>query len=275
VSGDVVQAFAMLLVVAWAALLIWFRLVRSGRVSGWTPPTRAVVGTGAATLLLAAASSIADRIADAGLGPTGADATVRAFALDHRTAPITVLSDVLDGVGGTVAMGVLAVVAAGLFLRRGHRFEAGLVLAAAAVGAALVAGLKLVYARPRPPVSGWLITESGFSLPSGHALGATVVVGVVVVVSWSVMRRGRARVAVLALGAGFVVATGASRVYLGVHWATDVLAGWMIGSACIALCFVALAVHGGGHAPLRTTPPLLLTSGDGAPGAGEPSGRAA
>jgi membrane-associated phospholipid phosphatase len=274
VSGDVVQAVAILLVVGWAAILVRFRLVRSGRAAGWSPPTRAVAGTGVATVLLAAASSIADRIADAGLGPTALDATVRAFALDHRTGPLTVVSDVLDGVAGTVAMGALAVAAAGLLWRR-HRFEAGLVLAAAAVGAALVAGLKLVYARPRPPMTGWLITESGFSLPSGHALGATVVVGVVVVVSWSVMSRGPARVTVLGFGALFVLATGASRVYLGVHWTTDVLEGWMFGSACIALCIVALAVHRRGPATLRTDPALLSTSGGNAPGAGEPPRRAA
>jgi len=82
------------------------------------------------------------------------------------------------------------------------------------------------------------LSETNESFPSGHALASAAILGVVLVVLLPL--RGRAtRIGVL-LGVGlFVVAIGLSRLYLGVHWATDVLGGWVTGLAWLALCLTA------------------------------------
>jgi membrane-associated phospholipid phosphatase len=81
--------------------------------------------------------------------------------------------------------------------------------------------LSRVIARPRPPAAGWLTEPEGFSLPSKHTTLAALTAGVLA--GQSRRGRGPGRAAALLAAAG----VGASRVYLGVHWPTDVLAGWL------------------------------------------------
>jgi undecaprenyl-diphosphatase len=211
---------------------------------------RVLALTGLATVLVALPAAVGDEIVDAGRGPTALDSTIEAVVVTHRTPGATAVAALLDLAAGTVPLALLAAGVAALLAWRGRRFEAALVLGATATAGALIYLLKLVYARPRPPLALRLIPESGFSLPSGHALGSTVVVGVLAVVGWSLLQ-GVARAALVTAAALLVVATGVSRVYLGVHWSTDVLAGWMVGGACVALASTALVLrHAGAHAPV-------------------------
>jgi undecaprenyl-diphosphatase len=73
------------------------------------------------------------------------------------------------------------------------------------------------------------------SLPSGHATMATVVIGTLVVLAWA-GRSVRARVVMTVAAVLWVGAVGATRIYLGAHWFSDVVAGWLVGSAWLALC---------------------------------------
>lgn len=94
----------------------------------------------------------------------------------------------------------------------------------AAVGLANICShvLKDVIRRPRPPEELRMVHETNFSMPSGHAVGAAAFA---VVITWIAARRW----AVLAwLLTGLV---GASRIYVHVHWPTDVLVGWVLGAA--------------------------------------------
>jgi len=120
-----------------------------------------------------------------------------------------------------------------LVLRR-HRLEAALVLSAPAAAGVLGHGTKLGYARARPPVSGHLVAVTDSSLPSGHTLDATIVLGVLAVVAVSLLRHAGVRTAVVVAACVGIAVAGAARVYLGVHWATDVLAGWLLGGAWVA-----------------------------------------
>jgi undecaprenyl-diphosphatase len=93
----------------------------------------------------------------------------------------------------------------------------------------VVAAVKLLVSRPRPPSGDALTQASGFSFPSGHAATAVAVYAVLTLL---LARRccGRTRIAVALAGALVVLAVGASRVYLGVHYPTDVVAGWLTGA---------------------------------------------
>jgi undecaprenyl-diphosphatase len=109
----------------------------------------------------------------------------------------------------------------------------------AMAGASLVFRLlKVFFDRARPPLADRLVAETNESLPSGHATMSTVVVGTIVVLAWA-GRGVLARAAMVAAAAAWIGAVGATRVYLGVHWVSDVLAGWAVGAAWLALCVTA------------------------------------
>jgi undecaprenyl-diphosphatase len=115
-------------------------------------------------------------------------------------------------------------------LRRGERREA-VAWVAVGLAAALVPELmKVAVARPRPTLWPWLIPTSGYAFPSGHAVAAAAFYPLL---GWLALRargRGRGR-AGYGLGLAVGVFVGLGRLYVGVHWPSDVLAGWAIGAA--------------------------------------------
>ncbi len=117
------------------------------------------------------------------------------------------------------------------------------IAAAAAIGLGALANstMKLVVARPRPDLLTPIVVEPGYSFPSGHSLSAMVAYGVIaVLVARSGMPR-PARVGIIGLLAALVALVGLSRVYLGVHYPTDVIGGWLMGFAWVTL-FAAASV---------------------------------
>src|SRR6478752_9078796 len=151
-------------------------------------------------------------------GLTAIDPIVWQWMVDHRTPAMTTLAIVVTEVGSTVSMTIIALVTIGYLLIKRRRGDAVLVAVVAAGAGLLVRVGKATVGRERPPVEYRLVTETNESFPSGHALASAAILGVV-------------------LGVGlFVVAIGLSRLYLGVHWATDVLAGWVTGLAWLTLC---------------------------------------
>lgn len=100
-------------------------------------------------------------------------------------------------------------------------------------------GFKLLVARQRPELLEPVVVEHGFSFPSGHSALGMVAYGVVAVLVWrSTLPRAARTTSVIALGA-LIVLIGVSRVYLGVHYPTDVLAGWTTG-AVVVLVYAAV-----------------------------------
>jgi undecaprenyl-diphosphatase len=257
------QWVATVLALIWAGAVAHAEAVRRGRVVGPAVRNGVLAALGVAVLRFGLQTALADRIDDAGRGATPLDAALWSAAVHDRTPALTAVAEILNVAGGLVALGSLAALAAGVLLRRGRCVEAGLMAGAPAVSGLTDLALKLGYARPRPPVSGRLVEVTGFSLPSGHALDATIVLGTLALVFGSALRRLAARVAVAAVTVVVVAVAGAARVYLGVHWATDVLTGWLLGGTWVAVCAALLMALGRAqpagvpHGP-ASAPPVVV-----------------
>lgn len=142
----------------------------------------------------------------------------------------------VSALGGFTVLTLLAVMALG-FLVVTKKYVEGLVLLATVLGAtALSEGLKFGYARPRPDLVAHAVETLGSSFPSGHAtLSAATYLTVGVLLAHAQERRNvKTYIHVTAIVLALLI--GVSRVYLGVHWPTDVLAGWCIGAAWSVLC---------------------------------------
>ncbi|MCF3648727.1 phosphatase PAP2 family protein [Synoicihabitans lomoniglobus] len=144
----------------------------------------------------------------------------------------------LTGLGSTVVLTLTTIGVVGYLCLRRSWFAAGLVAASAGGGAVLVVGLKSLFSRPRPSVVPHLATEVSASFPSGHSMMASVVYLTLAVLLGQLVVRRRERVYFIAIGLFVVALVGVSRVYLGVHYPTDVLAGWSAGIAWALLCWV-------------------------------------
>jgi undecaprenyl-diphosphatase len=236
VFADGGQWVAAVLALCWAAAVVHAEAVRRGRLTDPATRNGVLAALGVAVLLFGIQTTLGDRIDDTGRGATRLDAAVWSAALHDRTPRLTAVAEVLNVAGGMLVLGVLALLASAALLWRGHRVQAALMASAPAAGGLLDLGFKLGYARPRPPESGHLVEVTGFSLPSGHTLDATIVLGTLALVATGLLRRRVARVAVVVVATLAIAMAGAGRVYLGVHWATDVLTGWLLGGAWLAVC---------------------------------------
>ncbi len=122
---------------------------------------------------------------------------------------------------------VLVVVIAGAFLLRKQWWNFFQIVFTTAGGALLIVALKTLFHRSRPVEK--LVPASGYSFPSGHAFMAMMFYGIVIYLTWISTRSRVARFVVTTLGVIMILLIGASRVYLGVHWLTDVMGGYTAG----------------------------------------------
>jgi undecaprenyl-diphosphatase len=156
-----------------------------------------------------------------------------ADALDGAVAGRRWAVDALQAVSWLARPPFLAAVVGGVgvhLVRRRQRRLAWFVVLTAAGGGLLTTGVKLVVDRPRPVVDHPVATALGDSFPSGHALGSVVIYGALLLVFLPLVPHARRR-AVVHAATVVVVAVGASRLLLGVHFLSDVLGGWLLGGA--------------------------------------------
>ena len=204
-------------------------------------------------------------------GSTSVDRTITTWVIGHRTGALTAVAHGLSLVGSQVVLSPLVAVALlALAIRRWWRAAAA--LAGAWAGAITIYSVaKLFVLRPRPPRDLWLTRAGGTSFPSGHATQsiATFAALALVIALWSPRTRLPGRVIALVLAAG----VGWSRVYLGVHWPTDVAAGWLAGAAWIALVALRSPPAPDGRPPDRRTardPPTPTPAGGSDPAGAMP-----
>jgi undecaprenyl-diphosphatase len=122
-----------------------------------------------------------------------------------------------------------------------QRLREGLFAGIAIVGSAsLNLGVKQLFARDRPSLWESIAPETSFSFPSGHAMGSMTLACVLVLLGWHT----RWRWPVLAVASAFVALVGLSRVYLGVHYPSDILAGWTAALTWTAATYLLVFPHG-------------------------------
>lgn len=131
---------------------------------------------------------------------------------------------------------VLFVVVAGFFIGRKWYIEAGLLAFMGVVDLVLVLTLKNIYQRPRPSIK-HLVVETGYSFPSAHSLVLMLIVGSMIIIAHQRIKRKDARYLVEFLLGLAILLIGLSRIYLGVHYPTDVLASFVLGYGILNLVF--------------------------------------
>lgn len=187
--------------------------------------------------------------------PYPLDESLHRWSVRHRPAVAVALARGITATGsGPVPY--LCAVTAGLVAGWGRGNRGRLLTAAGALGFLLLAqgvryAVMYAVARPRPPVGDWAAHASGFAFPSGHATTSALAAGLLV---WAVSRAAAPATARLcwALLAFWAVAVGLSRVYLGVHWPTDVLGGWLFALAWLTGTWALSSWAGRGR---RSEPP--------------------
>jgi undecaprenyl-diphosphatase len=147
---------------------------------------------------------------------------------------VTTIAEIVTTLGAPpVVLAVAALAALALWRRTGSRLRPGVLLASVALTAALVFLLKIAVSRPRPPVDTLLGSPAmDYSFPSGHTTDGSVVYGVSAVLFGAAVAKAVSRL-LLTLAVLVAVAVGLSRIYLGYHWATDVIGGWLLAAAVV------------------------------------------
>jgi undecaprenyl-diphosphatase len=151
-----------------------------------------------------------------------------------RSGPLAFLDPVTE-LGSTAAVTVIAVLCLVIGILVGpwrHGVIAAAVIGLASLGVEVV---KRVVARERPEILEPILVERGFSFPSGHATLSMTAYGVLAVLIWRSRLPDVAKVVFIGIVAVIVLAVGVSRIWLGVHHPTDVLAGWIVGAVIVLL----------------------------------------
>lgn len=168
------------------------------------------------------------------------DAPITRYLADHREPWLTTTAQWVTALGSLpVLVPLLAAVAVGWLIRTG-RWGVVLFLVLALAGAVVAIDvLKDLVERGRPPIGSAVSDASGPAFPSGHAALATVSFGALAYVHGSVVRWWSARVTIWAVAVTVMLLVGFSRVYLGVHWFSDILGGYALGAVWLGIVVTA------------------------------------
>lgn len=142
--------------------------------------------------------------------------------------------------GSMAVLFTLTLVVVGFLLLTKKRRSAMVVLLSIASGTLVSTLLKWMFDRPRPDLVAHGTTVYTQSFPSGHAMLSAIVFLTLGVLLARTEANVKVKVYLLAVAALLTVIVGISRVYLGVHWPTDVMAGWAVGSGWALMCWLAM-----------------------------------
>ncbi len=145
----------------------------------------------------------------------------------------------ITALGGFGVLALVTVLVVGFLLIQKKWLDALILLVATVGGTAISEGLKVGFARPRPDLVAHAVDVTSMSFPSGHAMLSAVTYLTLGAMLARTQDRRTTRGYILATAVLITLLIGMSRIYLGVHWPTDVLAGWCLGAAWALLCWFA------------------------------------
>jgi len=145
----------------------------------------------------------------------------------------------LTTLGGTTNLSLIVLIAIAFLLLHRRVASALFVLTAVLGGTGISEIIKAMFGRDRPPLIYRAVVSTNASFPSGHAMLSTITYLTLGALLAQVMPGRRQKVFVFTTAVILALIIGASRVYLGVHWLTDVLAGWSLGAAWAMICWLA------------------------------------
>ena len=168
--------------------------------------------------------------------PTTIDENILNWVVENRSEPWVSIAEVVTVLGNTVTMLVLTCAVVVTLAVTRHRVDAVFVGAGVLFGYGLMQALKYSFARDRPPVEDRLLNIDTFSFPSGHAMMTMVVFGLFAVAAFRSSPWVRAHRWILVIAPVLSILVGLTRIQLAVHWATDVVAGWLFGAIWVVFC---------------------------------------
>lgn len=145
----------------------------------------------------------------------------------------------LTALGGGPVLWLVILLAIGYLLAARRASTAAFLLASVALGMGLSTLLKNLFMRPRPELVAHLVQVQTTSFPSGHAMNSAIVYLTLGGLLARSEKTRSVRIYLIAAAITLTVLVGFSRVYLGVHWPSDVAAGWCVGAAWALLCSLA------------------------------------
>src|SRR4051812_46981211 len=167
------------------------------------------------------------------------DLSIHDWAVRERNSGATTFFTMMTIIGGPLGVAVLLTIV-GIILAIKRRWRWLVYLAATAGGGGLLnLELKRYFARARPDVAEMLRRANGYSFPSGHAMGSAVAFGALAYLAFRAIKSWPAKAATIAFLYTLLAAVALSRVYLGVHWISDVLAGVIAGTVWVITTTVA------------------------------------
>jgi undecaprenyl-diphosphatase len=144
----------------------------------------------------------------------------------------------LTALGGPTVLGLVVVSVAGFLLLQTRYHTALVVLVTAASGEIANMAMKNVFLRPRPTIVPHLRDVSSTSFPSGHAMESAIIYLTLGAMLMRLAERRVTKIYCIGMAVFMTLLVGISRVYLGVHYPTDVVAGWMFGFFWASLCWI-------------------------------------
>lgn len=155
----------------------------------------------------------------------------------------------VTALGGFAVLTLLVLMACGYLAVMRRWGDAALLLAATISGTMISEWLKAGFDRARPDIVAHVVETTSMSFPSGHAMLSAVTYLTLGVMLARAQKRRRLKTYILGSAIVLTLLIGVSRIYLGVHWPTDVLAGWSLGAGWALLCWAIAAWLGGRTAP--------------------------
>ncbi|MFC3927143.1 phosphatase PAP2 family protein [Streptococcus caprae] len=165
------------------------------------------------------------------------DMTIQSAMRGDLPAGLTTFFSTITVIGNTLTQVILVVVAfLALYFWKQWKAEGGFVAVSGIAAACFILTFKYIYRRDRPSIT-HLVEAHGYSFPSGHSMGTMLIIGSLIVIVHQRMKAGLARTFCELLLACLIGLIGLSRIYLGVHYPTDVIAGFTLGFGVLHLIY--------------------------------------